>query len=120
LLEWTVIPDSATATAALIVGEVDYLTNPVVDNLPLLRAGPNIAIDLLDPLGWQFHIRMNALAKPFDNAKARQAPLMLVESQQEAYLAATGMTGEARQGVPAFGGFREGLMAIDRLARNAK
>jgi hypothetical protein len=34
------------------------------------------------------------LAKPFDNAKARQAPLMLVESQQEAYLAATGMTGE--------------------------
>ncbi|MBV8321308.1 MAG: ABC transporter substrate-binding protein, partial [Hyphomicrobiales bacterium] len=93
-VEWTIIPDPATATAALIAGEVDYLTNPVVDNLPLMRADPNIAIDLLDPLGWQFHIRMNSLAKPFDDAKARQGLQMLVESQQEAYLAATGMTGE--------------------------
>ena len=93
-VEWTIIPDPATATAALIAGEVDYLTNPVVDNLPLMRADPNIAIDLLDPLGWQFHIRMNSLAKPFDDAKARQGLLMLVESQQEAYLAAAGMTGE--------------------------
>src|SRR6516225_1795281 len=93
-VEWTIIPDPATATAALIAGEVGYLTNPVVDNLPLLRADPNIAIGLLDPLGWQFHIRMNSLATPFDNAKARQGLQMLVESQQEAYLAATGMTGE--------------------------
>jgi peptide/nickel transport system substrate-binding protein len=93
-VEWTIIPDPATATAALIAGEVDYLTNPVVDNLPLLRADANIAIGLLDPLGWQFHIRMNALAKPFDDAKARQGLLMLVASQQEAYLAAAGMTGE--------------------------
>ena len=93
-VEWTIIPDPATATAALIAGEVDYLTNPVVDNLPLLRADPKIAIGLLDPLGWQFHIRVNSLATPFDNAKARQGLQMLVESQQEAYLAATGMTGE--------------------------
>jgi peptide/nickel transport system substrate-binding protein len=93
-VEWTIIPDPATATAALITGEVDYLTNPVVDNLPLMRADPNIAIGLLDPLGWQFHIRVNSLATPFDNAKARQGLQMLVESQQEAYLAATGMTGE--------------------------
>ena len=93
-VEWTIIPDPATATAALIAGEVDYLTNPVVDNLPLMRAEPKIAIDLLDPLGWQFHIRMNSLAAPFDNAKARQGLQTLVESQQEAYLAATGMTGE--------------------------
>jgi len=93
-VEWTIIPDPATATAALISGEMDYLTTPVADNLPLMRADPNVAIGVLDPLGWQFHIRMNSLAKPFDNAKARQGLQMLVESQQEAYLAATGMTGE--------------------------
>lgn len=93
-VEWTIIPDPATATAALLAGEMDYLTTPVADNLPLMRADPNVAIGILDPLGWQFHIRMNSLAKPFDNAKARQALLMLVESRQEAYLAATGMTGE--------------------------
>jgi peptide/nickel transport system substrate-binding protein len=93
-VEWTVIPDPATATAALIAGEVDYLTTPIVDNLPPLRTDPNIAIDLLDPLGWQFHIRMNALVKPFDDARARQGLLMLIASQQEAYLAAAGMTGD--------------------------
>jgi len=93
-VEWTIIPDPATATAALLAGEMDYLTNPVADNLPLLRDDPNVAIGVLDPLGWQFHIRMNSLAPPFDNAKARQGLQMLVESQQEAYLAATGMTGE--------------------------
>jgi peptide/nickel transport system substrate-binding protein len=87
-VEWTIIPDPATATAALLTGEVDYLTNPIVDNLPLLRGDSNIAITVLDPLGWQFHIRMNSLAAPFDNAKARQGLQMLVESQQEAYLAA--------------------------------
>jgi peptide/nickel transport system substrate-binding protein len=92
-VEWTIIPDPATATAALIAGEMDYLTTPVADNLPLMRADPNVAIGVLDPLGWQFHIRMNSLAKPFDDAKARQGLQMLVESQQEAYLAATGMTG---------------------------
>jgi peptide/nickel transport system substrate-binding protein len=93
-VEWTIIPDPATATAALIAGEMDYLTTPVTDNLPPMRADPNVAIGVLDPLGWQFHIRMNSLAKPFDNAKARQGLQMLVESQQDAYLAATGMTGE--------------------------
>jgi peptide/nickel transport system substrate-binding protein len=93
-VEWTIIPDPATATAALLAGEMDYLTTPVADNLPLMRADPNVAIGVLDPLGWQFHIRMNSLAKPFDNAKARQGLQMLIESQQEAYLAATGMTGE--------------------------
>ena len=118
-VEWSIIPDSATATAALNAGEVDYLTNPVVDNLPLLRVSPNIAIDLLDPLGWQFHIRMNALAKPFDNAKARQAMLMLVESQQEAYLAATGMTGELGKVCLApfvCGSSSESLIATERFS----
>jgi len=93
-VEWTIIPDPATATAALVAGEVDYLTTPVADNLPLMRADPNVVIGVLDPLGWQFHIRMNSLAKPFDDAKARQGLQMLVESQQEAYLAATGMARE--------------------------
>jgi len=47
----------------------------------------------LDPLGWQFHIRMNSLAKPFDNAKARQGLQMLVATHQDDYLSATGYTG---------------------------
>ncbi len=93
-VEWTVIPDQGTQASALITGELDYLTNPVPDSLPQLRSSPQIAIGRLDPLGWQFHVRFNSLAKPFDNAKARQALQMLIASRQEAYLAATGYTGD--------------------------
>ena len=93
-VEWHVIPDPAVQTAALTTGELDYLTNPVADQVKEMHGKPNITVGFLDPLGWQFHIRMNALNKPFDNAKARQAVQMLVESRQEAYLTATGQTGD--------------------------
>lgn len=93
-VEWTVVPDQGTQANALITGELDYLTNPTADIVPQLRTSPQIQIGLLDPLGWQLHVRMNSLTKPFDNAKARQGLQMLVESRQEAYLAATGFTGE--------------------------
>jgi peptide/nickel transport system substrate-binding protein len=93
-VEWTVIPDQGTQASALITGELDYLTNPVPDSLPQLRSSPQVAIGLLDKLGWQFHVRFNSLAKPFDNAKARQGLQMLIASRQEAYLAATGYIGD--------------------------
>jgi peptide/nickel transport system substrate-binding protein len=92
--EWTVIPDQGTQISALAAGELDYLTNPSADFVAQLRTTPNVAIGFLDPLGWQLHIRMNSLFKPFNNAKARQGLQMLVESRQEAYLAATGFTGD--------------------------
>jgi peptide/nickel transport system substrate-binding protein len=93
-VEWTVIPDAAVQTAALTTGELDYLTNPVADQVRQMRNIPTITVGFLDPLGWQFHIRMNSLNPPFNNAKARQAVQMLVESRQEAYLSATGQTGD--------------------------
>jgi peptide/nickel transport system substrate-binding protein len=93
-VEWSVIPDQGTQASALITGELDYLTNPVPDSLPQLRSSAQVAIGSLDTLGWQFHVRFNALAKPFDNPKARQAMQMLIVSQQDGYLAATGYTGD--------------------------
>src|SRR5215471_5599854 len=77
-VEWTVIPEAGTAAAALMTGEMDYWTNPAANNLSQLRANANVQIGLLDPLGWQLHVRFNSLAKPFDNAKMRQAIQMLV------------------------------------------
>jgi peptide/nickel transport system substrate-binding protein len=90
-VEWTVIPEPGTAAAALMAGEMDYWTNPAADNLGLLRSDRKIATGLLDPLGWQLHVRFNCLAKPFDNAKMRQAIQLLVETQQQDYLNATGL-----------------------------
>ncbi|HKX09307.1 MAG TPA: ABC transporter substrate-binding protein [Stellaceae bacterium] len=93
-VEWTVIPDAAVQSNALAAGELDYLTNAVPDQVPQLRSNPNITVGILDPLGWQLHIRMNSLNPPFNNAKARQALQMLVVSRQEDYLSATGYTGD--------------------------
>ena len=93
-VEWTVIPEPGTAAAALMTGEMDYWTNPAADNLPQLKTAPNVSLGLLDPLGWQLHVRFNSLAKPFDNPKMRQAIQMLIETQQQDYLNATGYTGD--------------------------
>ena len=93
-VEWTVIPDAAVQSNALAAGELDYLTNAVPDQVPQLRSNPNITVGILDPLGWQLHIRMNSLNPPFNNAKARQAVQMLVVSRQQDYLSATGYIGD--------------------------
>ncbi|HEX3954392.1 MAG TPA: ABC transporter substrate-binding protein [Stellaceae bacterium] len=92
-VEWTVMPEAGTAAAALTTGEMDYWTNPAPDLVAQLGADPNISLAMLDPLGWQLHVRFNSLAKPFDNAKMRQAIQMMIETQQDAYLTATGYTG---------------------------
>src|SRR5262249_2956904 len=43
------------------------------DLLPLLGADPNIRFLVVAPMGRQYALRFNALHKPFDNAKIRQA-----------------------------------------------
>jgi len=93
-VEWTVIPEPGTAAAALGTGEMDYWVAPAANNLPQLKAMPTVALTMLDPLGWQLHVRFNSLAKPFDDPKMRQAIQMLIETQQEDYLNATGYTGD--------------------------
>jgi peptide/nickel transport system substrate-binding protein len=93
-VEWQVIPDPSVQSAALVAGELDYLTNPIADQVRLMRSNPAIAIGILDPLGWQFHFRFNSLVKNTDNPKFRQAIQMLIASRQDDYLSATGQTGD--------------------------
>jgi peptide/nickel transport system substrate-binding protein len=85
-VEWIYIPDTNTATQALMAGEVDAYEIPPIDLLPVLEADPNIVVKVLDPLGKMGHIRPNHLYPPFDNVKARQALQLLVD--QKAFLAA--------------------------------
>jgi peptide/nickel transport system substrate-binding protein len=85
-VEWVYIPDTNTATQALIAGEVDAYEIPPIDLLPVLEADPNIEVKVLDPLGKMGHIRPNHLYPPFNNVKARQALQLLVD--QKAFLAA--------------------------------
>src|SRR3954462_8091935 len=50
-IEWVVMPDPATASAALQNGEVDWWENPISDLVPVLRKNRNVAVDIADPLG---------------------------------------------------------------------
>ncbi len=70
---WTVIPDAATAAAALQTGEVDWYMAPTADMLPTMERNRNIRIEPFDPLGFVPIGRMNQLQPPFNNPKVRQA-----------------------------------------------
>src|SRR3984893_17196382 len=50
-IEWIVVPDPATAAAALQSGEVDWWENPITDLVPLLQKNRNITVDIADRLG---------------------------------------------------------------------
>jgi peptide/nickel transport system substrate-binding protein len=84
--EWVVIPDQATAAAALQTGEVDWLEMPLTDLVPLLRKNRNISVDVSDPLGNIGVFRMNHLHPPFNDVRARRAILMAMS--QEDYMRA--------------------------------
>ncbi|MBL6079814.1 ABC transporter substrate-binding protein [Belnapia sp. T18] len=85
-IEWLVMPDPATAAAALQNGEVDWWENPITDLVPQLRRNRNIRVDIADPLGNIGTFRMNHTTKPFNNVKARRA--VLTALSQEDYMRA--------------------------------
>ncbi|TIN04018.1 MAG: ABC transporter substrate-binding protein [Mesorhizobium sp.] len=81
---WENIRDDQTAVAALQSGEIDFMRSPPIDLLPVIESDPELSLDVLDPSGEVMYLRMNCLQKPFNNVKARQALLHLVD--QEAFL----------------------------------
>jgi len=85
-VEWIIMPDPGTASAALQSGEIDWWETPISDLVPVLRRNRNIRLDIADPLGNIGTFRMNHLHAPFNNVKARRAVLMAMD--QEDYMRA--------------------------------
>jgi peptide/nickel transport system substrate-binding protein len=85
-IEWVIMPDAATAAAALQNGEVDWWETPLSDLVPVLKSNANINVDIGDPLGNIGAFRMNHLHPPFNNVKVRQA--VLTAMNQEDYMRA--------------------------------
>lgn len=81
-VEWIYIPDTNTATQALMSGEVDAYEIPPMDLMPMLKADPNITVKVLDTLGKMGHIRPNHLYPPFNDVRARQALQLLVDQRE--------------------------------------
>ncbi|MGI9332460.1 MAG: ABC transporter substrate-binding protein [Gammaproteobacteria bacterium] len=89
-VEWIYVPDSNTATQALLTGKVDILDKPPPDLLPLMEQSPDVTTEVINKLGFQGMIRPNHLIPPFDNPKARQALLYLVGDQTDHLAAMVG------------------------------
>jgi peptide/nickel transport system substrate-binding protein len=80
-VEWHMLPDPATAAAALQTGEVDWVERPLFDLIPKLKSSPGIKVELIDPMGFFAILVLNNGAPPFDNAKLRAALLPAFDQQ---------------------------------------
>ena len=87
-VEWTVIPDSSTAAAAMLAGEADWWAPPA-DLVPSLRQSARLRVEMLDPMGGIAVLRFNHLYPPFDNPGIRRALLGVID-QSEFMTAAAG------------------------------
>ncbi|RWP47015.1 ABC transporter substrate-binding protein [Mesorhizobium sp.] len=78
---WDFIEDQQTAFAALQAGEIDFIELPAADLYPLFKSDPALELQVLNKGGDIYFMRMNCLKKPFDNVKARQAVLHLIDQE---------------------------------------
>ncbi len=74
-IEWQVIPDAATAAAALRAGEVDWWEQPTPDLQAMLRASRDLMVEVIDPTGVMGTMRFNTTQPPFDDPAVRRALL---------------------------------------------
>ncbi len=77
-IEFHIIPDAATAFAALRSGEVDFLDAPSLDLISTVEKDPNIVIGEVWPIDTYGALRPNSLHPPFNNVKARMALAYMV------------------------------------------
>jgi peptide/nickel transport system substrate-binding protein len=75
---WENMTDEMGTIAALQSDEIDFYETPPMDLVSGLEADPNIHVEALNKSGLAGIARLNHLYPPFNNVKARQAMLYLV------------------------------------------
>ena len=74
-VEWHIITDAATASAALQNGEIDWYEQPPPEIQQLFRRNRAITVEAIDRLPNPAVLRFNHLHPPFNDKKMRQALL---------------------------------------------
>jgi peptide/nickel transport system substrate-binding protein len=85
----TLIPDPATAAAALQAGEMDWWEAPAADLWGKLRTDKRLVVTVQEPTGYLGFLRMNQDIPPFNNPAIRRAVIRAV-SQEDYMQAAAG------------------------------
>jgi len=80
-VEWTVVPDPATAAAALLSGEFDWWENPTIDLVPELRRNKDVAVVVKDRTTQNAIMRFNSLYPPFDNVAIRRLVVSAIDQR---------------------------------------
>lgn len=118
-VEWRILPDPATAGAALQAGEIDWWEQPTTDLQPLLRRDRQLVVAVLDPTGLIGNLRLNHLQPPFDNPNIRRALLGAIH--QDDFMTAVAGTDAAmwrdRVGYFTPGSIAASDEALDRLGQ---
>lgn len=78
---WNVVPDPATAAAALAQGEVDWWENPTIDLVLQLKRNEKLVITVKDRTGRIGCLRFNQLFAPFDNAAVRRVVVAALDQK---------------------------------------
>jgi len=76
---WRYAPNPDSAAEALAAGEIDWWEQPPLSFIPKITQNPALRTFIPDPLGTQGWLRPNHLHPPFNNKKARQALLYMMD-----------------------------------------
>jgi peptide/nickel transport system substrate-binding protein len=82
---WRYLADPWDAANDLAAGEVDWWELPPLDFIPKIEQNPDLQTFVTDPLGVQGWLKPNCLHPPFNNRKAREALVHMMD--QVTYLA---------------------------------
>ena len=88
-IEWRIINDPSTASAALQKGEIDWWEQVQPDLLPMLRKNTDLVVTNFNPVGFFGCMRFNHLNPPFNNVAIRRA-VRLGMNQDDYMSAVTG------------------------------
>ena len=101
-VEWHMLPDPATASAALQKDEVDWVERPLFDLIPKLKATAGVTVELVDPMGFFGILNLNNAVPPFDNAKLRAALLPAIDQRDFMAAIVGDLPGLSRVGIGMF------------------